>query len=254
MKKLSFILFIILLACCTSKQKNTTHTSGYPYLDSIASYMAGFAKDTAIIYDVRLNDNESYRNIVGKFIDSATVYALSIIPEDTMITFHRFEKDVWLPVGSYRAISDVIFRIEFTDMDNDNKNEIIVCTPPNMNANTWQDVFRYSSENDSIELAGSFSSDFEIKKENKTVEVSYEGSWYMPLVKTLYQWHNNKLVCIKETSLTLEDEDNENAVRTFRYYENPYLDKDSLVLKIEAPYDERKHKDMWDSFFNNNGN
>ena len=253
MKNISLIILLVLFAYCSAKKNNAADTGKESYLDSLALYMPAFAKDTAIIYDVRLAEDENVLDIVGKFIDSTRIFALSIIPEDTIITFHRFDNNNWKKIGSHTAISDVIFMIDFIDMDNDRNNEIIVRTPPNMNGNTWQDVFRYSVENDSIELAGSFSTDFEIKKENKTVEVTYEGSWYMTPEKTLYQWHNNRLIAIKMISLPLKT-DTKTDDRIFRYYENPFTDKDTLVLKIEAPYKGKKYKDMWDNFFEKAGN
>jgi len=249
MKNILIIIILLSFTYCTSKEKNTTDILENTYLDSVIPFMSDFVNDTVMIYDVRLAENESFLNIIGKFIDSAQIYALSIIPEDTLITFHRFKKDIWHQIGSHKAISDAIFIIDFTDMDNDGNNEIIVRTPPNMNGNTWQDVFRYSTEKDSIELAGSFSTDFEIKKESRTVNVSYEGSWHMPQTKTLYKWYNQKLIPKKRIDLSLEREQDENAPRIFRYYENPFLDKDTLILKTEVPYKGKKYEEMWDNFF-----
>ena len=40
-----------------------------------------------------------------------------------------------------------------------------------------------------------------------------------------------------------------NDDRTLQYYENPTLDKDTLILKIEVPYKGKKYEDMWDNFF-----
>lgn len=222
--------------------------------------MDAFAKDTSTIFVWNGNkskpishyEDDPLTHIVGKFIDGTQIFALDYAPTDTLINFYRFEQNKWKRVGSYRAIEDsMTFLVGFIDMDNDTKNEIIVRTPPNMNGNTWQDVFRYSADNDSIEYAGNFSTDYEIRKDNKTVEETYEGSWYMTPTKTLYQWHNNKLIRIKHIELELADSDISKDDRIFRYYENPTLDKDTLILKIEVPYTGRKYEDMWKNFFSN---
>lgn len=249
MKNISIVFISILFTCCISKSKNIEETGSISYLDSIIPYMEDFAKNTMIIFDWRFAEDESIIGVVGKFIDSTKIYALSILPEDTLISFHSFNDNSWQQIGTHKAISDAIFQIDFIDMDNDMKNEIIVRTPPNMNGNTWQDIFRYSIDYDSIELAGNFSTDFEIKKESKTVEETYEGSWYMTPTKALYQWHNNKLIAIKLIALPLVESDIRNDDRIFYYYENPSLDKDTLILKIRTPYKGKKYKDIWDNFF-----
>lgn len=253
--------FIILLffAYCTSKNKVAPQTIHSHYMDSIIPFMNAFSLDTAIIFDWNGNKHapkshfkdRSITHIVGKFIDRTEIFALEYISKDTLINFYHFKSGDWKIISSHRAIGDdMTTLVEFIDMNNDGNNEIIVRTPPNMNGNTIQDVFHYSSENDTIEYAGSFfSCDYKINREKQTVEVTYEGSWYMPLIKTIYQWHNNKLVRIKEINLDIVDIEQINDERILRYYENTSYDKDSLKLIKEAPFKGEKSKKMWDFFF-----
>lgn len=260
MKNIYIIPFLFIFTCC-AQNNSTTKTEKLSYLDSIMPYMEDFAKDTAIIFDWNRSKNKPTSNdeeipiahIVGKFIDKKQIFALNYIPRDTLISFYRLDSNKWKMIGSHKAIGeDMTFLVDLIDMDYDGNNEIIVRTPPNMNGNTWQDVFRYSKTKDSIKYAGSFSSDYEIDKENKTVKVSYEGSWYMPYIKTLYRWQKEKLIRIKEINISLEKEQDENADRIFRYYENPTVEQDSLILKIEAPYKKEKYIKLWENFFDNN--
>lgn len=251
MKNISTILFIFLFTYCAH---NTTITKkeSLSYLDSIAPYMEDFAKDTATIYDWKLANDESIIAIVGKFIDRNEIYALNIVEKDTLINFYHYNNKKWRLIGTDKIQQEITFRIEFDDMNGDEHNEIILFSPPNMNGNTWQDVFYCSQKTGLIHHAGSFSTDFEINKDNKTVNVSYEGSWYMPLIKTLYRWQNEKLIRVKEINIDLVNRNMTNNERIFRYYENPTITQDTLVLKIEAPYKEEKYVKLWENFFDNN--
>ena len=251
MKNISFIIFIFLSTSC-ARNTSVTKTEQLSYLDSIIPYMEGFAKDTATFYDKRFNNNGSIISIVGKFIDSKKVYALDVLEKDTLINFYHFNKNKWQLLGSGRITFGTTFNIEFEDMNGNGLNEIIVFSPSNMNGNSCQDVYSYSEVIDSIHYVGSFPTDFEIDKKNKTVRVSYEGSWYAPFIKTLYKWQNEKLIRVKEIELALVNSDIRNDERIFRYYENPNTNQDSLILKIEAPYKKEKYKKLWDNFFENN--
>jgi len=258
--KNAFILIILFcFTCCTSKINNAEGTNNASYLDSIIPYMDTFTKDTAIIFDWNGNKNRPashyednpISHIVGKFIDSTQIFALNYNHTDTLINFYRFEQGKWKIIGSHTAIADsMTFLVGFIDMDNDKYNEIIVRTPPNMNGNTCQDVFRYSAEKDSVELAGSFSTDFEIKKEKKTVEVTYEGSWWMTNSKTLYKWHNNKLIPEKSLELSIKDGTLECEDYILEYFEK----SDTLTSIFKVPYKGKKYKDIWDNFFEKAGN
>ncbi len=260
MKNISFIILIFLSTSC-ARNTSVTKTEQLSYLDSIIPYMEDFTKDTAKIFDwngykmrpISHYEDTPIKQIVAKFINNTQIFALNYIPQDTLIRFYRLDTNKWKIIGSHKAIGEeMTFLVNFIDMDNDGDNEIIVRTPPNMNGNTWQDVFHYSKTKDSIQYAGSFSTDFEISKEYKTVKITYEGSWYAPLTKTLYKWHNEKLIRVKEIELALVNSDIRNDERIFRYYENPTTDQNSLILKIEAPYKKEKYKKLWDNFFENN--
>lgn len=252
-----YIFFsFFLLVGCNYQKADTKNPEKMTYLDSVIPYMDAFAKDTAIIFDWNgtnnvpdsLYEETPISHIVGKIIDNTQIFALVYAPQDTLLNFYRLDQGKWKTVGSHIAIADCMtFVVDFIDMDDDGNNEIIVRTPPNMNGNTWQDVFCYSAKADSIELAGSFSTDYDIKKDSKTVEETYGGSWWMTNTKTLYQWNNGKLIPIKRLELSLKEGTLECEDYILEYYEM----KDSLTQIFKVPYKGKKYKDMWDNFFNN---
>lgn len=244
------ILLIVLFSSFSEKKDSTSPNSDY--LDSIAPFMESFSRDTSMIFECKRNEDESIHYIVGKFISKKHIYAMEIREDDKCINFYRYNANRWISSGTGEIEFDLTFRIEFDDMDTDGYNEVIVFSPPNMNGNTWQTVFHYIEESDSIRYAGSFTTDFEIDKKNKLVKTWYEGSSYMPTSKTIYKWNKTKLIPMKEVEILAREFLNKMSVLVFRYYENDSLEEDSLVLKIEAPYNKKEHQNIWDNFFDNN--
>lgn len=95
--------------------------------------------------------------------------------------------------------------LELKDLNFDNFPEII-CSPPfNMNGNKWGNIYSYNFEKDIFILsAESFccvdSGNFiqlskkEYKSNQKYYLTTYGGSWYMPVITSIYSWKNQKLV------------------------------------------------------------
>jgi hypothetical protein len=223
-------------------------------LDIFLPSVQAFAKvDTSTFYygDNVIEEDSIFRQlIVGKFIDKTTIIATEIDIKDTIINFYYLDNDTWKLIGCERT-NIPIYKIEFEDLNGDNKNEIITSTSSNMNGNTWQEVYYYSDQSKTIKYAGSFSSDYLIKKDKKQIEETYTGSWYMDNSKTLYEWRHEKLVPIKQIILTHEQPVSENGKLTFEYYENSTNAINGLSLKFKESYndDNKKQKQLWDNFF-----
>lgn len=259
--RIAFLILFSLIAfsCSTTTKYNT---EGKPennipaYLDSISADMQSFAKEADTIYSELLHEDSYLLYVAGKFIDGKDIYAVYFSEKDTLLNFYRFDKKNWELVGSERFCLDEVFYITFTDMDNDGRNEIITSSHPNMNGNTWQDVFYCSKKDKKINYAGHFTTAYTINKESKTVETDYGGSWYMPLTRTLYRWYDEKLVAEKQMILELEKADMIHDNQLLSYYENPTLGgeiiADSLSLIYKIPYDKKKHETRWENFFNEN--
>lgn len=222
-------------------------------LDKFLPSVLAFAKaDTSTFYygDNVIEEDTIFRQLlIGKFIDKTAIIATEINLKDTIINFYSLDKEVWKLVGSEKT-NIPIYKIEFEDLNGDDKNEIIISTSRNMNGNTWQEVYYYSDKSNTIKYAGSFSTDYEVKKDKRQIEETYEGSWYMDNSKTLYEWRQEKLVPIKQIILAHDSTGNENSKLTFEYYENPTNDIDGLKLKFKEPYnDNKKQHQLWDNFF-----
>lgn len=224
-------------------------------LDKFLPSVLAFSKtDTSTFYygNNVIEDDSIFRQlIIGKLIDKTTIIATEVNVKDTIINFYYLDNDTWKLIGCEET-NIPIFKIEFIDLNGDNKNEIITSTSRNMNGNTWQEVYYYSDQAKAIKYAGSFSTDYEIKKDKKQIEETYEGSWYMDKSKTLYEWRQEKLVPIKQIILAHEQLDYENGKLTFEYYENSTNDIEGLKLKFKEPYnnDNKKQQQLWDNFFN----
>lgn len=64
-----------------------------------------------------------------------------------------------------------------------------------MNGNFNNYFYSYSkAENEFINGGGFYSGVFEFKPKQSRIEAYYMGSWYMPNIKTIYHWKNNKLI------------------------------------------------------------
>lgn len=219
----------------------------------LTSVLAFVQADTSNFYygDNVIEDDSIFRQlIVGKFIDKTAVIATEINIKDTIINFFYLDKETWKLIGSEKT-NIPIYKVEFEDLNGDDKNEIVISTSQNMNGNTWQEVYCFSDKTNTIKYAGSFSTDYEIKKDKKQIEETYEGSWYMDNSKTLYEWRQEKLVPIKQIILAHEQPISENGKFSFEYYENSTNDIDGLKLKYKEPYsdDNKQQQQLWDNFF-----
>ncbi|MCL9805474.1 hypothetical protein NAT51_08070 [Flavobacterium amniphilum] len=198
-----------------------------------------------------IEDDSAFRQIlVGKFIDQTKIIATEINIKDSVINFYLLDNENWKLIGSEKT-NIPIYRIDFEDLDGDNRSEIITSSNRNMNGNTWQEVYYCSSQSNTIHYAGSYSTEYVIKKDKKQIEETYEGSSYMNASKTLYEWKQEKLVPIRQIILAQDQSAAESGNIIFEYYENSTNDIEGLKLKFKEPYDDnKKQKELWDNFFN----
>jgi len=236
------------------KEINDSTKTTKQILDKFLPSVLAFTKaDTSTFYygDNLIEEDSIFRQLlVGKFIDKTTIIATEINIKDTVINFYYLDKETWKLIGSEKT-NIPIYKIYFEDLNGDDKNEIIISTCRNMNGNTWQEIYYYSDKKNSIKYAGSFSTDYKVKKDKKQIEETYEGSWYMDHSKTLYEWRQEILVPTKQIILAHEQPVSENGKLTFEYYENSTNDIEGLKLKFKEPYDDdnKKQRQLWDNFF-----
>ncbi|MBK5720429.1 hypothetical protein JGH11_06055 [Dysgonomonas sp. Marseille-P4677] len=230
------------------------------YLDSISPDIKKFTEKSDTIYDIAYHKDGHFSHIIGKIIDEQNVYALLYDDKDTLLNFYYFDlaKTKWKQIGSERPVWEQIFDVSIEDMDGDNRNEVITFSYPNMNGNTFKEIYYFSPNNDSVHIAASFfTSTYEADKIAKTVRTYYGGSWYMPLILTLYKWHGENLIIMKEIRKNLvEDAPMGSDHYILSYYENPLKGDehvvDSLSLIFEFPFEKAKHQYLWDNFFEEN--
>lgn len=268
---ITIITFLALWACNnpTKQKKNSTVISNDIFLKEMndstkksKQILNNFLESVLIVakadtsnfyYGENIIENDSiFRQIlIGKFIDKTKIIAIEIKVKDTIINFFLLNNGKWKLIGSEKT-NIPIYMIDSEDLDGDSRSEIITSTCRNMNGNTWQEVYYYSDKTNTIHYAGSFSTDYEVKKDKKQIEETYEGSWYMDQSKTLYEWRQEKLVPIKQIILAHDVPVSEKSKLSFEYYENFTNDIDGLKLKIKEPYNDniKKQKELWENFFN----
>jgi len=197
-----------------------------------------------------VEEEEVFRQMwIGKLLEPSRVIAIEVNIKDTNIQFFELKEKSWKLIGSNK-MSIPFFGIEFKDLTADQRKEIVISSTRNMNANTFQEVYFYSDKTSAIHYAGSFSTDYVIKKDKKQIEVTYEGSAYMDPYKALYEWRNEMLVPVKKVVLAHKSEDDNTALK-FEYYENNTSNLKGLTLMVSEPYNEenKKQKSLWDNFF-----
>lgn len=236
------------------KETNDSTKSTKQILNHFLPSVLVLAKvDTSSFYygnDVIEEDSISRQLLIGKFIDKSKVIATEINTKDTIISFYSLNNTNWKLIG-HKKTAIPVYKIDFEDLNGDDKNEIIISTSSNMNGNSWKEVYCYSDKTNTIQYAGSFSTNYVVKKDKKQIEETYEGSSYMDPSQTLYEWRNEKLVPIKRIILVHKSIDKESNKSTFKYYENSTNDIDGLKLKFKEPYnqDNKKQTQLWDHFF-----
>jgi hypothetical protein len=272
MKQLSFfILLVLFIGGCknTDSHKQTIKPISNEIFtadtqDSTLSTKAILAKytpsilahtraDTSLFYYGNYfieYDTVSRHLLVGKFLDKSKVIATEVNLKDTIINFYTFDQLEWKLVGSEKTRIP-IYTIEFDDLDGDNQNEIITSTGPNMNGNSWKEVYYCSANQNTVKFAGSFSTDFEVNKDKKTIQETYEGSWYMDASQTLYQWQQHKLIPLKMVVRGLKTKEYESEEQFIEYYENPTKTLNGLrLITRETFHDSSKRQNaLWDNFF-----
>lgn len=273
MKSKILILFLIVFIACGNennqnkikifsnsvflKETNDSSKSTLQILHNFLPSVLALAKaDTCNFYygDYVIDDDCIFRQIlIGKLIDKETIIATEININDTIINFYYLDKENWKIIGSEKT-NIPVYQIDFEDLDGDNNNEIVISTGTNMNGNKWQVVYFYSKKSNTIKYAGTFSTDYTIKKEKKQIEQTYEGSWYMDNSKTLYEWRDEMLVPIKQIVIAHEEPISENGKLTLEYYENKTNNLNGLTLKFKEPFNnsDKKQQHLWDIFFTGN--
>jgi hypothetical protein len=93
--------------------------------------------------------------------------------------------------------------LDIADLDQDGFGDLILSSFPNMNGNSWADVYMYHADKDSFLLgvedfccinSENGENDENGYKSNKKYYItSYGGSWYMPTTTSIYSWQNKTL-------------------------------------------------------------
>lgn len=200
---------------------------------------------------------------IAKGINKNDVFAIMYTGENNELYFYLLKQDQWKQIGHRKVGYGIpMGNIYLEEFNGKSGLEIIASTyPPNMNGNTWKELFIYDENQENIKFAGTFSTDYEVNLKDKTVNETYEGSHYMNPHKTLYVWHNDMLVPQKMAVVEVPDDWDTNNKRTLKYYENPSLkyteDENSMTLIYQKEYDVSKEYDIekdkfyriWNNFF-----
>jgi len=193
----------------------------------------------------------------GKLEKNGNIFAfvspnIDTFTEDyTQIDFYKLQDKKWKYLNSEKV--DNIVRFESIDLNNDGVFEVQSIGHYNMNGNCYNYFFAYNKLEDKVYNGGGFfSSIYEFKPKQSRIEVVYEGSWYMPNIKTIYYWKKDKLIPYKEVEVGLKIADMKHEARYIKYSENVNLDKDSVQLIYKKNYRGKKMEKFFEVFFQNN--
>lgn len=165
----------------------------------------------------------------------------------------RFLKNIsgrQIQCGAY-AIEDTWLMqcLRFEDLNVDGVYETMLGSTPNMNGNQWFNVFIYDKKGDSIALAGKINTSYTVDSTHKSIQVDYEGSWYMETYRELYKWHGNRLIPEK---MVIKRPDAENDRQGYiEYYTNPTHTLNGLKRRSRQMINDnnKKQKALWENFF-----
>lgn len=193
----------------------------------------------------------------AKLEDNNRIFAI-VCPYDyveevqTNVLFYELKGKQWVLISKFDNTEEVNY-FKVIDLNNDGEREIHSIGYPNVNGNFNNYFYSYSkAENEFINGGGFYSGVFEFKPKQSRIEAYYVGSWYMPNIKTIYHWKNNKLIPYKEIEVGLKIADMKHSVMYIKYSENLNLDEDSLQLIYKKSYRGKKFKKFYENFFENN--
>lgn len=190
---------------------------------------------------------------ISKAIDKKNTFAVFYSDKEDKVYFYRLHQKQWKKVGDEKIRHNTpMGGIYLEELNGEPGAEIVLTTyPPNMNGNSWKELFVYKELEDKVKFAGTFSTDYTVDPENKTVQEVYEGSMYVSPRKTLYVWKNDMLIPDKTVIINVPDDWELNRKRVLEYFENPSLSYDpneqqmKLVFKKEFDLEDDYEKKGW---------
>jgi len=224
-------------------------------LNSYKTKISNLDKDELIFpLDSVIESDSSRVVVIGKFINKKDVFAIDIYGnwQTQNIYFYKFGNGVWEKLQSDDYNWDIV-NFSFANFNNDEDAEILFLGHSNMNGNRENTIYKYDgSENKFVKSIGLFATDLSYDQINNLVHYKYSGSWYMNSTQTEYKWSNCKLIPLKSVEKQYKNtSEMNNGKEWIRYYENPTLYKDTLVLKYKKTYNEKNKKlyDLLENFF-----
>lgn len=224
-------------------------------LNSYKTKISNLDKDELIFpLDSVIESDSSRVVVIGKFINRKDVFALDIYGtwDKQHIYFYKYENETWKKLQSDDYNGDILdFSFENFNIDEDA--EILFLGHSNMNGNRENTIYKYDeSENKFVKSIGLFTTELSFDSISNLVHYQYSGSWYMNSTQTEYKWSKCKLIPLKSVEKQYKNtSEMNNGKEWIRYYENPTLYKDTLVLKYKKTYNEKNKKlyDLWENFF-----
>jgi hypothetical protein len=187
--------------------------------------------------------------VLTTIIDNKHIFAITYSEVDSLLVFYRLHDKQWKEIGQRKSEISVNM-INFEELNGKPCLEIIASTFSNMNGNSWKECFVYFPKEDTIKYAGDFSTNYEVDLKRKTISEIYEGSFYMNPHKTLYIWHDDRLIALRTAEIIVPEDWQTNHKRTLVYYET-YDYNYPMKMIFSETYNERnkKHRKYWDNFF-----
>jgi hypothetical protein len=218
--------------------------------------------DTGSIYygnQEYYDDYEHARHIIiGKLIDDSKILAAELNTLDEFINFYILENSEWKHIGNQKSEHfPYVIKLIFEDLNGDSTKEIITSGFPNMNGNSWHNIFIFDNTLQLINQAGAlYSSDPpKLNKLTNQIQEISVGSFHDNDQETIYKWVGNILIPSKRIEIAKDRLYYLNAKETFEYYENHTDSANGLKLVFSKPYNanDTLQNTQWEKFFERNG-
>jgi len=184
-------------------------------------------------------------------VDATHHLKMDISRTKNTVSFFITKDNKTSSIGTFKTTFWNACEVWLEDLNGDGVDEIMLSTCPNMNSNKWYDVFMFSPKKNLVFYSGTLNTDYVVDTVNKSIKVTYEGSWYMERHKALYLWQGEKLLLEKKIVMTIPNGKMYSDSLYLEYYKSIPSGSGHLKRTMRKLFSQEDPtiNDMWDHFF-----
>jgi hypothetical protein len=251
-------LYLLTLMSCRGNLPKTA-----PVYTNNKDSLASIVSKTPDTKESLNNDVVNYGDVYRSFVQLGdTVYTvlkgqrdsllLTYIDMDTLVIIkcYRLANTQWKSIGIFKT-TRAGDRFETADLNFDGVEEIILSSGPNMNGNEWKQIYVYDTIHKKMAFVGQLYGNIELNKRNKTIQQTYNGSWYMAFFESEYNWVGNRLHIMKTLVNYYPNEAIMDGPRDYSLHVNrSKTNEDNIeIWHGREPADSAVFDSLWEHFF-----